>query len=190
MADWDYDSGSPAIQASAAAASGGSGVPVVDEVADRTSIITGRLKTIYRKTVLPVEKRFQYDYFYESPFMTDVEFDGTYNTCTVDFICDDCYVCSYVTLRYVTLCSLLNVMFSCYCYCYCYCEGLFNIFCRPLMNHSQASSYANWTVQCWKNVLHSVLTRKRLSRPTNRPGANHRSFHCVDQWTRRTRHPR
>jgi len=70
MADWIHDSGSPASQASAAAAG------VVDEVADRTSIIAGRLKTIYRKTVLPVEKRFKYDYFYESPFLSDVEFDS------------------------------------------------------------------------------------------------------------------
>ena len=72
MADWIHDSGSPASQASAAATG------VVDEVADRTSIIAGRLKTIYRKTVLPVEKRFKYDYFYESPFLSDAEFDCTY----------------------------------------------------------------------------------------------------------------
>jgi GTPase SAR1 family protein len=70
MIDWAFDSGSPAITASAAAAGG------ADEVADRTSVITGRLKTIYRKTVLPVEKRFKYDYFYESPFLSDVEFDS------------------------------------------------------------------------------------------------------------------
>ncbi len=70
MADWAFDSGSPAIQASAAAAGGS------DEAGDRTSVITGRLKTLYRKTVLPVEKRFKYDYFYESPFLSDSEFDG------------------------------------------------------------------------------------------------------------------
>ena len=74
MTEWAFDSGSPAIQASAAAA-GSSGT---DEVADRTSVITGRLKTIYRKTVLPVEKRFKYDYFYDSPFLSDVEFDCTF----------------------------------------------------------------------------------------------------------------
>ena len=73
MADWAFDSGSPSMQASASVAGGG----VTDEVADRTSVITGRLKTIYRKTVLPVEKRFKYDYFYDSPFLSDVEFDGT-----------------------------------------------------------------------------------------------------------------
>jgi len=71
MSEWAFDSGSPAIQASAAAAEGGN-----DEAADRTSIIAGRLKTIYRKAVLPVEKRFKYDYFYESPFMSDAEFDS------------------------------------------------------------------------------------------------------------------
>jgi len=70
MAEWAFDSGSPSIQAAAAAAGG------TDEVADRTSVITGRLKTIYRKSVLPVEKRFKYDYFYESPFLSDAEFDS------------------------------------------------------------------------------------------------------------------
>jgi len=65
MSEWDL--GSPAIQAAA----GGT-----DEVADRTSFITGQLKKIYRKTVLPVEKRFKYDYFYESPFLSDSEFDA------------------------------------------------------------------------------------------------------------------
>ena len=46
------------------------------EIADRTNVITGKLKQIYRKSVLPVEKRYKYDYFYESPLLTDVEFDG------------------------------------------------------------------------------------------------------------------
>jgi len=56
MSEWAFDSGSPAVQASAAAAAGGGGV---DETDNRTSIITGRLKTIYRKNVLPVEKKIQ-----------------------------------------------------------------------------------------------------------------------------------
>jgi hypothetical protein len=47
----------------------------MDSTAERSSKVQARLKTIYRKTVLPVEKRFQYDYFYESPFLSDVEFD-------------------------------------------------------------------------------------------------------------------
>lgn len=49
---------------------------VMDEVADRTAQISSRLKAIYKKSVEPVEKRFRYDYFFESPFLTDVEFDG------------------------------------------------------------------------------------------------------------------
>jgi len=48
----------------------------MEDVADRTAMIAARLKQIYKKAVLPLEKRYQYDYFYESPFMTDVEFDG------------------------------------------------------------------------------------------------------------------
>lgn len=47
-----------------------------DSNADRSSKVQARLKTIYKKTLLPVEKRFQYDYFYESPLLTDVEFDS------------------------------------------------------------------------------------------------------------------
>jgi len=50
----------------------------MDEVADRTAIIADRLKELYTKSVHPVEKRYQYDYFFESPFLTDVEFDGMY----------------------------------------------------------------------------------------------------------------
>lgn len=77
MADqsWALDATSPAAAASANAAGG---APPADEIADRTSVITARLKAIYRKTVLPVEKRYRYDYFYESPLLTDIEFDGTF----------------------------------------------------------------------------------------------------------------
>lgn len=71
---WTLDSAGAAGGAPAA----GSG----DEIADRTSVITARLKTIYRKSVLPVEKRYSYDYFYESPLMTDVEFDGENAVCS------------------------------------------------------------------------------------------------------------
>jgi len=46
------------------------------DTADRSSRVQARLKQIYRKAVLPVEKRFRYDYFYESPFLSDVEFDS------------------------------------------------------------------------------------------------------------------
>jgi hypothetical protein len=68
-----------ATDLSASAAVAGGGGPR-DEVADRTAMITSRLKEIYRKTVLPVEKKYQYDYFYESPLLTDVEFDGKFGT--------------------------------------------------------------------------------------------------------------
>lgn len=47
----------------------------MDSTAERSSKVQSRLKAIYRKTVLPVEKRFRYDYFYESPFLSDCEFD-------------------------------------------------------------------------------------------------------------------
>jgi hypothetical protein len=59
-----------------AAGGGGGGGGPADETADRTAMIAGRLKMIYKKSVYPVEKKYQYDYFYESPLMTDVEFDG------------------------------------------------------------------------------------------------------------------
>eukprot|EP00934_Nitzschia_sp_Nitz4_P008311 Nitzschia sp. Nitz4//scaffold239_size30010//9072//11208//NITZ4_008011-RA/size30010-snap-gene-0.34-mRNA-1//1//CDS//3329543565//8301//frame0 len=77
MADapgWALDASSPAVNASMAAASASSAGN--DEIADRTAVITGRLKAIYRKSVLPVEKRYSYDYFYESPLLTDIEFDA------------------------------------------------------------------------------------------------------------------
>lgn len=46
------------------------------ETVDRTAVISAKLKSIYRKAVLPIEKRYKYDYFFESPFLTDVEFDS------------------------------------------------------------------------------------------------------------------
>jgi hypothetical protein len=57
-----------------------------DETADRTAMIAGRLKEIYKKSVYPVEKKYQYDYFYESPLMTDVEFDGE---CFISGVADE-----------------------------------------------------------------------------------------------------
>lgn len=47
-----------------------------DDIANRTATISAHLKKIYRKSVLPVEQRYKYDYFYESPLLTDIEFDG------------------------------------------------------------------------------------------------------------------
>jgi hypothetical protein len=54
----------------------GGATPAADVVEDKNALIYTRLKQIYRAAVLPVEKRYRYDYFYESPFMSDVEFDG------------------------------------------------------------------------------------------------------------------
>lgn len=49
---------------------------VSDEVINKTNKVSAKLKAIYKDNILPSEKRFQYDYFYESPFLTDVEFDA------------------------------------------------------------------------------------------------------------------
>ncbi|KAL7567558.1 hypothetical protein ACA910_016975 [Epithemia clementina (nom. ined.)] len=49
---------------------------VMDEAADRTAVISNKLKAIYKKSIEPVEKRYRYDYFFESPYLTDVEFDA------------------------------------------------------------------------------------------------------------------
>lgn len=54
----------------------GPGGDQMDEMADRTAKISDRLKSVYKKSVEPVEKRYRYDYFFESPFLTDVEFDS------------------------------------------------------------------------------------------------------------------
>ena len=50
--------------------------PTGDETVDRTAVVSAQLKRIYKRAVLPVEKRYKYDYFYDSPLLTDVEFDG------------------------------------------------------------------------------------------------------------------
>ena len=66
--DWEKEAGS---------FDGGSAVksPNSNDTGERTAYVSSRLKSIYRKAVCPVEKRFRYDFFYESPFLTDVEFD-------------------------------------------------------------------------------------------------------------------
>jgi N-terminal EH-domain containing protein len=51
----------------------------VTAVDDRSAAISARLKQIYQKSILPVEKKYRYDYFFESPLLSDVEFDGTCN---------------------------------------------------------------------------------------------------------------
>lgn len=47
-----------------------------DDLVERTNIVAAKLKAIYKKNVLPIEKKYQYDYFYDSPFLSDVEFDS------------------------------------------------------------------------------------------------------------------
>ena len=47
-----------------------------DVLLDKTNRVSTKLKAIYKDNILPAEKRYQYDYFYESPFLTDVEFDA------------------------------------------------------------------------------------------------------------------
>lgn len=47
---------------------------------DRSAAISARLKQIYQKSILPVEKKYRYDYFFESPLLSDVEFDGKFIT--------------------------------------------------------------------------------------------------------------
>ena len=51
----------------------------MDALADKTAMISARLKQIYQKSVLPCEKKYRYDYFYESPLLSDVEFDCTFS---------------------------------------------------------------------------------------------------------------
>ncbi|CAB9522341.1 EH domain-containing protein [Seminavis robusta] len=55
---------------------GGAGSDGADDIANRTANIAAHLKKLYRKSVLPVEKKYRYDYFYDSPLLTDVEFDS------------------------------------------------------------------------------------------------------------------
>ena len=43
---------------------------------DRTVVIAEKLKALYKKSILPVEKKYRYDYFFESPLLSDIEFDG------------------------------------------------------------------------------------------------------------------
>lgn len=118
-ASWAMDTPSPGMTASMAAATATS-TGVTDEVADRTSVITGRLKSIYRKTVLPVEKKYSYDYFYESPLLTDIEFDGKR---------PETYMNEEFEILLFRILSTQKVLF-------------FNLY-------SQASSTSDRAIQCW-----------------------------------------
>ena len=75
MADWATE---PSTYNSNFTQAGGGGGGQTDDIANRTANISAHLKKIYRKSVLPVEKRYKYDYFYESPLLTDIEFDGEF----------------------------------------------------------------------------------------------------------------
>lgn len=48
----------------------------LDVNAERTAVICATLKSLYSKYVFPLEKKYQYDYFFESPFLSDAEFDA------------------------------------------------------------------------------------------------------------------
>lgn len=67
MADWASHKTSMA---------GGGGGAGADEAVNKTQRVSAQLKAIYKDNILPAEKRYQYDYFYESPFLSDVEFDA------------------------------------------------------------------------------------------------------------------
>jgi len=78
MADWlDGNSTvtSTSYQQTGSAASRTTGVSN-DDILERTQMVAARLKAIYNKSVLPLEKKYKYDYFYDSPFLSDVEFDA------------------------------------------------------------------------------------------------------------------
>jgi len=49
---------------------------VQDEVISKTNKVSHKLKEMYKNNILPAEKRYRYDFFYESPHLTDVEFDA------------------------------------------------------------------------------------------------------------------
>lgn len=47
-----------------------------DDATRKTNKVNEQLKSIYKNNILPAEKRYRYDFFDESPYMTDVEFDA------------------------------------------------------------------------------------------------------------------
>lgn len=51
-------------------------VAAATETTDRTALIAGRLKELYRSAIYPLEKKYRYDYFFDSPLLSDVEFDA------------------------------------------------------------------------------------------------------------------
>lgn len=81
--------------------------------ADRTALVAARLKQLYTKHVLPVEKRYQYEFFYESPYLSDVEFDGTWGFRFLSF------VISFWIVRVCAVCS------CCCCWCCRCCHAFY-----------------------------------------------------------------
>ena len=73
MADWHNEARAHSRSSVVASATSTAGM---EEVSNQTAIIAAKLKDIYKKSVLPVEKKYRYDFFFESPLLTDVEFDG------------------------------------------------------------------------------------------------------------------
>lgn len=58
----------------------------LDVNAERTAVICATLKSLYSKYVFPLEKKYQYDYFFESPFLSDAEFDGMCLQCAMRMV--------------------------------------------------------------------------------------------------------
>mmetsp|Transcript_18930 Transcript_18930/g.26216 ORF Transcript_18930/g.26216 Transcript_18930/m.26216 type:complete len:579 (-) Transcript_18930:1339-3075(-) len=76
MADWASEPPTPSTRELSSGGTSISKLGTGGDVGDRTAAVAAQLKKIYRKAVLPLEKRYRYDYFYESPLLTDVEFDA------------------------------------------------------------------------------------------------------------------
>jgi len=73
MADWHNEARDHSRSSMVASATSTAGM---EEVTNQTAIIAAKLKDVYKKSVLPVEKKYRYDFFFESPLLTDVEFDA------------------------------------------------------------------------------------------------------------------
>ena len=127
--------GSARKQRSVRTSSSAPPTPSGDETADRTAVVSAQLKRIYKKAVLPVEKRYKYDYFYDSPLLTDVEFDGRFFLVGLE-------------LGHIAIYFLSCVAFVSRCTVF---------FC------SQTAGSLGRAVQCWKDIFYSVSPRTRLS---------------------------
>jgi hypothetical protein len=129
--------------------------PREESAVDRTQRVAARLKEIYRKSILPVEKRYRYDYFFESPLLSDVEFDGAYK-----------FFSQWQSTSRIGA-FLLFSRFT---------------LSKPLHGRSQASGAPSGTIFCRKNVIHSLSTRKRLSWSENWSRAHVSTDHCDGFW--------